>query len=777
MWAGADLRSRWRSWVLLGLLAGVTFGVVAAGVAGARRTHDAVPSFVAAAGVPTAAVLANDPTFDEASRAAVSKLPEVRSADPFEVAFGVTVLKPAQLGADTSALMPLTPGAVHALTGVVIAGRFPDPHKSDEVVVDENARREYGLGLGTTMVVGQSAQTLGVAPDTPSDPSMYFTQPLRVVGISKSVSSDPSVVPSSGFYAKYAARMPGFVNEFVDLRGGEADLARLRSEVTRIAGRPINVESTRDLFGIRKSENVTSVERAGLLLFSLAALIGGGVLVGQALVRSVSTGGADLPTWRAMGADRGIAMRSMALPATVTAVVGAVVTPIVAILLSTRFPIGVARRFELDLGYHADWAVIGLAMAALVVATMALAALTGWVVVSRRARTSGRASAFVRWTSRLESPVLLIGSRLAVEPGRGRRAVPVRSAMLGAVVGVLGVVACFTFRSGLEDATTKPERSGVVWDAEVASGEGPVPAATIASITKDRDVAAVFDAGWHRAVPVNGSPVSLFGTQRVRGEVPLVVLTGRRPDSASEIAFAPTTMKELGASVGDVVRVGKTRAVRVVGEVLLPATSHTDYDQSGLMTATGLDRAMGGPDPGEEDYLLVRWHPGTDSKAAFGRLANIAGTDLYSMPATLPTTVVDLGQLSTLPLALGVFFAMLACAAVGHALVTSVRRRRTDFAVLRSIGFTRRQSRLSIAWQATLLAAVGVVIGVPLGVVVGRSVWRWLAHEFPVLYVPPMAVLAIVLIVPLALLIANLIAAAPAHQATRVRPAETLRAD
>jgi hypothetical protein len=477
MWAGADLRSRWRSWVLLGLLAGVTFGVVAAGVAGARRTTDAVPDFVAAAGVPTAAILANDPSFDDASRAAVAKLAEVRTVAPFEVAFGLAVLEPEKLGEETSSLMPLTPGAVRALSAVIIEGRAPDPHTADEVVVDENARRQFGLGIGSTMEVGQSAQSLSVAPDVPADPSMYFTQRLRVVGISKSVSSDPGWVPSSGFHSQYASRMPGFVNEFVTLRHGEADLPRLQSDVARIAGRPINVEPTSELFGLRKAKNETNVERAGLLLFSLAALIGGGVLVGQALVRAVSAGGAELPTWRAMGADRGIAMRSMALPATVTAAVGVVMTPVVAILLSERFPIGVARRYDLDLGVHIDWAVIGLAMAALAIGTMALAALTGWVVVSRRARTSGRASAFVRWTSRLESPVLLIGSRLAVEPGRGRRAVPVRSAMLGAIVGVLGVVACFTFRSGLQDATSKPERAGVVWDAIVASGEGPVPAA------------------------------------------------------------------------------------------------------------------------------------------------------------------------------------------------------------------------------------------------------------------------------------------------------------
>jgi len=40
-----------------------------------------------------------------------------------------------------------------------------------------------------------------------------------------------------------------------------------------------------DLHGIRKALNVTDLERDGLLLFALAALLGGGVLVGQALVR------------------------------------------------------------------------------------------------------------------------------------------------------------------------------------------------------------------------------------------------------------------------------------------------------------------------------------------------------------------------------------------------------------------------------------------------------------------------------------------------------------
>ena len=93
MWARSELRARWRAWIVLGMLAGATFGLAAAGVAGARRTAVAVPRYVVASHVPTAAVLANDPSYDAAERAAVAALPEVRQALPFEVAIGVE-LKP-----------------------------------------------------------------------------------------------------------------------------------------------------------------------------------------------------------------------------------------------------------------------------------------------------------------------------------------------------------------------------------------------------------------------------------------------------------------------------------------------------------------------------------------------------------------------------------------------------------------------------------------------------------------------------------------------------------
>jgi ABC-type antimicrobial peptide transport system permease subunit len=97
--------------------------------------------------------------------------------------------------------------------------------------------------------------------------------------------------------------------------------------------------------------------------------------------------------------------------------------------------------------------------------------------------------------------------------------------------------------------------------------------------------------------------------------------------------------------------------------------------------------------------------------------------------------------------------------------------------VLRALGITRWQSRLIVLTQAATLAVVGLALGVPLGVALGRTVWRVVADSIPVLYVPPLAVLALALIAPAALAAGSLLAALPAHRAARIHVGETLRAE
>jgi ABC-type lipoprotein release transport system permease subunit len=782
MWARAELRARWKAWLLLGILAGITVGVAAAGWAGARRTERAVPDVVVASRMPTAAVLANDPAFGPEQRAEVAKLPGVTAAYPFLVGFSTQVFSPAKLSADSPSLFPVAPKSTRILTGLLVAGRQPDPDRADEIVVDENIRDRFGLDLGATIVLGQRAAAPGEIPPQfePVEGATSFRERMKVVGIAKSVSSDLSWTPSSGFYAKYGTHMPSLVNMFVNLRDGRAGIPAFNQQVNRVLGHPVNVESMYELNGIRKALNVTDLERDGLLLFALAALVGGGVLVGQALVRAVSASAVDLPTWQAMGADRPLAMRALVVPAVVSAGVGAVTSVAVAIALSSRFPLGTARDYDLDVGTHADWLVLGIAAAAVLVAVLAIATIAAWWRVTRVVPESTRPSYVDRIVAPMSrAPALMIGARLAGEPGQGRRAVPVRSALVGAIAGMIGVIGCLTFRAGIQDAVHQPQRSGVVWDFVLAAGETIVPPATQQQVVASGDVAAALNARWERAVPVDGQPTPMFGVRTVKGSLPLVVLEGRAPDGPDEIAFAPTTMRARRLSLGDRVRVGGDDGpmVSVVGEALLPATSHTDYDQSGWMTEAGLTRAAGPPSDNGEDYLLLRWAPGTGVAAAERRVTRIGGKDLFAQAAVLPTAVADLARIEDLPLALGAFFALLACATVAHALVTTVRRRRHDLAVLRAIGFTRRQTRGAIAWQSTLLAFAGLVVGVPVGIAIGRLAWRWLADDFPIVYVPPAAVLGVLVVAGIAIAIANALAAGPAHAATRIRPAEALRVE
>jgi ABC-type lipoprotein release transport system permease subunit len=143
----------------------------------------------------------------------------------------------------------------------------------------------------------------------------------------------------------------------------------------------------------------------------------------------------------------------------------------------------------------------------------------------------------------------------------------------------------------------------------------------------------------------------------------------------------------------------------------------------------------------------------------------------------LPQTLDNLRFVRPLPFLLAGFLLVLGVGAVGHSLVSAVRRRRHELAVLRTMGMTPRQAWASSAWQATALALVGVVVGVPLGLALGRVLWRWVAEAAPLYYVAPTAILVLVLALPITVLAANALAALPGRAAARLRPAHVLRTE
>jgi ABC-type lipoprotein release transport system permease subunit len=66
-----------------------------------------------------------------------------------------------------------------------------------------------------------------------------------------------------------------------------------------------------------------------------------------------------------------------------------------------------------------------------------------------------------------------------------------------------------------------------------------------------------------------------------------------------------------------------------------------------------------------------------------------------------------------------------------HTLVTSVRRRRRDLAMLKTLGFVRGRVVAAMVWQATTFAVVALAVGRPLGLAAGRWAWELTAAPPP----------------------------------------------
>ena len=135
---------------------------------------------------------------------------------------------------------------------------------------------------------------------------------------------------------------------------------------------------------------------------------------------------------------------------------------------------------------------------------------------------------------------------------------PVRQALVGAVAGVLGVLAALTFSAGVADVQANPARFGQTWQLATffgLSGHDAGPAGQVLrAVAADRDVTGVDDARIAGAQSGQFS-VESFTYDPVGGKrVPVVLTEGRMPAAASEIVLAPVTASELHAVTGSTIR-------------------------------------------------------------------------------------------------------------------------------------------------------------------------------------------------------------------------------
>jgi hypothetical protein len=469
-----------------------------------------------------------------------------------------------------------------------------------------------------------------------------------------------------------------------------------------------------------------------------------------------------------LGASRRARAAAHVLTSSVPVVVGLAVATAGAVVASRWFPTGTAGRIEPAPGTSVDLVVL-IPGGMLVLATSAAA----WLGTRRPAHLARRPRPPVRLPSDLPVSVVT-GLRAAL--GAGRHGTPTRSAVLAVVAGVAGVLAATVFGASLVRLTDTPSRYGWNWDLGVGLGD---------LLTDDEalDAAAkvVGDERVEAATLVRIDNVILddreefsYAFRPIVGEQLLTIVDGRAPRADGEIALGGTSLEAMDVSIGDEVRGrgadGEAVPLRVVGQALFPVVESTDPARGVSMTAATFDE-LASPGSGFPE-LYVRAADGVDLDRLAADLGDIGvvGRD------TPPPAIVNLRGVDRVPLTLAAFLAVLAAVASAHALVTALNRRRRELAVLRTLGFVRRQLATTIVVHALLFGVVGLLAGVPLGFGVGRQAWRAVAGGLGFasdVATPAWAALMIPGVIGLLLVIAAL----PARSAGRTPAADLLRAE
>ena len=306
-------------------------------------------------------------------------------------------------------------------------------------------------------------------------------------------------------------------------------------------------------------------------------------------------------------------------------------------------------------------------------------------------------------------------------------------------------------------------------------------------LVKDPQVESLGSGNFQHYLSISGpggqAQESAWGLQMLKGQpVTTTMLEGRWPSAPGEVALGRETATAVGVGVGDTVTVSAARAhapMRVVGITVFP--------DSGFGPGLGHGVAMSFDD-------LTSFFPGLTQNLAFGTFTSDA--DRATVIARLNKEVLDdmgssispdaggdngdtvsaTSRSGSFPLRLSFLFAFAAFATLVHVLITSVRRRRRDLAILQTLGFRRGQVAATVAWQAVVLSTVALLFGVPLGILVGRLGWAAFAYKLGVVSEPVMSSWA-VSVVPVTLIVALIVSFGPGLAARRVRPAQVLRSE
>lgn len=439
---------------------------------------------------------------------------------------------------------------------------MPDPDRPNEVAVNELAANELGLEPGDVLkaptLTPTGLRALQTGANFPG-----FTGPtldLAVVGV---VRGPDDLIGRSKDATPLVIATPALIKKF----GDQLTIVTVTASVVvddpsafvalRTLTEPHAARGFRAFAGTADEEFGTGVRDAtkvlvmGLLVFAALAGLGGLFAIGQATSRQINQRAEELVAVRAMGMTQRVFAVALSVPAALTLSAGTILGVAFAYATSGLFPLAVARRAEVDPGVSFDPLVLVLSAAFITLIGTAWAYLCARRAIRTRASTRRAQPRFASWLGLRARAAANLGSQRALGSNTCATQGPSRPALVGAAIGIAGVVAIFVIGSSLHATITTPAWWGWNWTS-MPDAQNPNDPLLLARLQNDNDLVAVGVLS-SAYVQLNGVSTNAVALETTEGSVALPLGEGRLPISSSEIAVGSTTLERIGVDVGGTV--------------------------------------------------------------------------------------------------------------------------------------------------------------------------------------------------------------------------------
>ena len=309
-----------------------------------------------------------------------------------------------------------------------------------------------------------------------------------------------------------------------------------------------------------------------------------------------------------------------------------------------------------------------------------------------------------------------------------RRVLPLRLAVGTAAVALAVAVTGPGLVASLHDLVAHPRGYGTSWDAVITGPQDPFLDADLfkearRAVRASPDVTAAAGLNINNEGRVGRLAVPIVGVLVARrtplGSGPSSPPVGHpRPETRSRWARRRCARSGSRSATGSRVRMSPEdipQSLEVVGETLVNDGFTVDAGRVAVVDAQWFGAVQGRT----ADMIALR----TSSSRSRG-LDNMAVTRIPP-----PAGVRNLLRIDRMPTFIAWFIALLALAVVGHAITVVARTERRQLAVLRALGCTRTHLATALSSSALTIVGLGVIIGVPIGLVAEQLIWSQLERQ------------------------------------------------